>query len=155
MLKPGTKAPEIEGTLDDGSAFKLSDALACGPVVLYFYPKDFTTGCTKEACSFRDNYGAITAAGAALIGVSADDEASHARFREKHELPFRLLSDPDKKVIDAYDARGMFGLGIARVTYVIGTDGVISDAFRHDLAVGKHVPKVLEALARLGSNTPA
>lgn len=149
MLKPGTLAPAFDGILDDGTTFRLSDAFAKGPVVLYFYPKDFTMGCTREACSFRDNFEAISAAGATLLGVSADDEASHARFRERHDLPFRLLADPARKVIDAYDARGMFGLGVARVTYVIGRDGVIADAFRHELLVSRHVPLVLEALARL------
>lgn len=82
MLQVGAKAPEFEGVLDDGTAFRLSEALGRGPVVLYFYPKDFTGGCTKEACSFRDNFGAIGAAGATLVGVSADNEDSHTRFRE-------------------------------------------------------------------------
>ena len=149
MRKPGTAAPDFEATLDDGTPFQLGTALREGPVVLYFYPRDFTMGCTREACAFRDNYAAITAAGATLIGVSADDEGSHTRFRERHELPFRLLSDRRRAVIDLYDARGMFGLGIARITYVIGRDGRIADAFRHEVVVSRHVPAVLEALARL------
>ena len=155
MLQVGARAPEFEGTLDDGSTFRLTEALVRGPVVLYFYPKDFTMGCTREACGFRDNFEAITAAGATLIGVSADDEASHTRFREKHQLPLRLLSDTSRAVIDAYDARGMFGLGIARVTYVIDRSGTIAAAFRHELIVSRHVPMVLEALAKLAPASPA
>ncbi|MCC7365324.1 MAG: peroxiredoxin [Dehalococcoidia bacterium] len=108
MLQVGAKAPEFEGVLDDGTAFRLSEALGRGPVVLYFYPKDFTGGCTKEACSFRDNFGAIGAAGATLVGVSADNEDSHTRFREKHGLPFPLLADTEKRIVDAFDARGSF-----------------------------------------------
>lgn len=150
MLKQGAQAPDFEATLDDGSAFKLSEGLAGGPVVLYFYPKDFTSGCTREACSFRDNFEAITAAGATLVGVSADSEESHTRFKERHNLPFPLIADRGREVIDLYDARGMFGLGIARVTYVIGQDSTIRAAIRHDIAVHRHVPEVLEALESLG-----
>lgn len=151
MLKVGTKAPPIEGVLDDGSRFSLDDALGKQNLVLYFYPKDFTGGCTRQACSFRDNFEEITARGALLIGVSGDDEASHAAFREAHNLPFPLLADPDEQVIDAYDARGPFGIGKARVTYVIDREGVIRAAIRHDLVVGKHVPEVIEALEAIGA----
>lgn len=146
MLRPGTRAPDFEGVLDDGSHFRLSDALARQIVVLYFYPKDFTGGCTREACSFRDNFEAITDRGAMIVGVSADDEDSHSRFREKHSLPFPLLADTGKSIVDAYDARGLFGLGIGRITYVIDRTGTIRAAFRHDVLIGKHVPRVLETL---------
>lgn len=151
MLKAGTKAPEFSGILDDGSEFHSRDLLGKQNLVLYFYPKDGTTGCTRQACSFRDNFGAITAKGAFLLGVSSDDEESHTAFREEHSLPFPLLADHGKKVIDAFDARGMFGLGTARVTYVIDREGIIRGAFRHDLLVGKHVPAVLGTLEAIES----
>lgn len=155
MLKVGTRAPQIEGVLDDGSRFSLDEALGTQNLVLYFYPKDFTGGCTRQACSFRDNFAEITARGALLIGVSSDDEASHAAFREAHDLPFPLLADPGGRIIDLYDARGPFGLGKARITYVIDRKGVIRAAIRHDLVVGKHVPEVIDALEEIGASEAA
>lgn len=151
MLKIGTPAPDVTGTLDDGSTFRLSDHRGVRPVVLYFYPKDFTGGCTRQACSFRDNYGAITAGGALLVGVSGDSAGRHAEFRDRHDLPFPLLADPDDAIIAAYDAKGPFGIGKARVTYVIDREGVIRAVIRHDLKVGAHVPDVLAALGALSS----
>lgn len=154
MLTPGKPAPPFEGVLDDGSPFSLEDVLG-QTLVLYFYPKDFSGGCTRQACSFRDRFEEITARGAVLIGVSGDDEASHSAFREKHGLPFPLLADPDGRIVDLYDARGPFGIGKARVTYVIDRKGVIRAAIRHDLLVGKHVPKVLEALDAIEASAAA
>ena len=156
MLHVGAKAPDFTAVLDDGSQFNLAEALAHGPVVLYFYPKDFTAGCTREACAFRDHFEDITTHGATLIGVSADSTDSHTRFREAHNLPFPLIADGGKDVIDAYDARGLFGLSIARITYVIDTAGIIRGAFRHDLLVTRHVPLVIEtldAMSRAASST--
>ena len=149
MLKVGTKAPEITGTLDDGSPFVLSEALCEKNVVLYFYPRDFTPGCTKEACDFRDNYEAIGEHGALIVGVSSDSAARHTTFRESLKLPFPLLADPSRTVIDAYDARGLFGLGTARITYVIDMEATIRAAMRHDLNIGAHVPEVLAALEQI------
>lgn len=153
MLKVGTKAPEITGTLDDGSQFVLSEALGEKNVVLYFYPRDFTPGCTKEACNFRDNYDAIGQHGAMIVGVSSDSAERHTTFRESLKLPFPLLADPSRAVIEAYDARGLFGLGTARITYVIDMEATIRAAMRHDLNIGAHVPEVLAALAKIA--TPA
>ena len=105
-------------------------------VVLYFYPKDDTPGCTKEACSFRDNFGALTATGAVVLGVSGDSEASHQKFQAKYELPFQLLADPGNKVARAYGAWGTkqnYGKtyeGIIRSTFIIGPDGRVAKVWR-------------------------
>ncbi|MEX2080584.1 MAG: peroxiredoxin [Dehalococcoidia bacterium] len=153
MLKQGTTAPDFEATLDDGTPFKLSQALADRAVVLYFYPRDFTPGCTRQACAFRDNFEAITEAGATIIGVSTDSLGSHASFKDRFDLPFPLIADGNREVIDAYDARGLFGISTARVTYVIARDGLIQRTIRHDLRVDQHVPEVLEALAEIAPPT--
>jgi peroxiredoxin Q/BCP len=146
MLKEGTQAPEFEATLDSGETLRLADLRGKQNLVLYFYPKDFTMGCTREACSFRDNYGEVTKYDAMLVGVSTDSVDSHQRFRERHELPFPLIADTDKTLVRLFDADGLFGITTARVTYVIDKQGVIRDAFRHDFAIGRHLSDVLEAL---------
>ena len=149
MLRPGTPAPDFTATLDDGSTFRLADDRGKRHVVLYFYPKDFSPGCTAQACSFRDNYDAIRARGAVVIGVSADDTVSPARFRERHALPFPLISDPERRLHELYDVKGWLPFLPPRVTYVIDREGIIRAALRHDLRVSAHVPEVLAALDRL------
>ena len=153
MLKTGTPAPDFTATLDDGSEFSLSAHRGQKHVVLYFYPKDFTPGCTAEACSFRDNYGAISGYDAIIVGVSGDDSGSHTSFKEKHELPFPLLSDPDGKIRDLYDAKGWIPWMPPRVTYVIDKEGTVRAAMRHDFKVDAHVPEVLKALEKLAPAT--
>ncbi len=157
MLKPGTPAPDFTATLDDGSTFRLADYRGRKHVVLYFYPRDFTPGCTAEACSFRDNYGAIAAYDAIIVGVSADDERSHAAFREKHNLPFPLIADAGGRLRELYDAKGWIPWMPPRITYVIDKDGIIRAAMRHDFRVTAHVPEViaaLEAIAPRGGSSP-
>jgi peroxiredoxin Q/BCP len=149
MLKEGTPAPDIDTDLDDGTHFRLSEQKGKKNVVLYFYPKDFTMGCTREACAFRDNYADIEQYDAMIVGVSTDSIDSHQRFREKHDLPFPLIADPDKSVVNAYDSDGLFGMMTARVTYVIDKQGVIRAALRHDFAIGRHLPEVLDALREI------
>jgi peroxiredoxin Q/BCP len=149
MLAIGSVAPEFSAPVDDGSTFRLSDYREKKNVVLYFYPKDFTPGCTKEACSFRDNYGAIGAYDAIIVGVSADEAEKHSSFREKHSLPFPLIADPGRELQAKYDAKGMLSFMPPRVTYVIDKQGVIRSAIRHDFQVGRHVDEVLEALRAL------
>ncbi len=156
MLKQGTQAPEFEAALDTGETFRLADYRGQKNVILYFYPKDFTPGCTREACAFRDNYDEVAQYEAIIVGVSSDKADSHQSFREKHSLNFPLISDPEKRLIKLYDAMGLLGLMTARVTYVIGKDGVIKDVLRHDLAIGKHLEGVLKSLQGLtGAGTPA
>lgn len=152
MLKEGMPAPDFEAPTDDGGTFRLSDYKGKQPVVLYFYPKDFTMGCTREACNFRDNYEELQKRNAVLIGVSADSAESHQSFREEHGLPFPLIPDPDKRIIELYDVGAAFlGFATARVTYVIDTAGVIRATVRHDLFIAKHLTEVLNALGSMAS----
>ena len=143
MLKEGDKAPEIRLETDTGAPFRLSD-LKGKKVVLYFYPKDFTGGCTKEACSFRDNITKITDNNAVILGVSTDDADSHKKFKEKENLNFTLLADPDKTVSKQYSGVGISGYA-KRVTFVIDKNGVIKKIFP-DVDVNEHYKEVVDAL---------
>jgi peroxiredoxin Q/BCP len=152
-LEPGTKAPAFILTADDGSKVRLSD-FAGKPVVLYFYPKDDTPGCTKEACAFRDVHADLKKAGAVMLGVSADDTASHVKFRDKYKLNFPLLSDPDHKIADKYGAwreKNMYGkksMGIQRSTYLIDSTGKVARVWKR-VQVDGHDTQVLAALKEL------
>lgn len=132
FLKPGDKAPAFRLNDQDGNEVTLA-SLKGKKVVLYFYPKDMTPGCTKEACNLRDNYKALQQKGYEVFGVSTDNEKSHRKFIEKEKLPFRLLADPDKVLHEAYGTwieKSMYGrryMGTARVTYIINEKGVIEE----------------------------
>ena len=151
MLKEGTQAPDFEGEADDGSTFHLSDFRGKKNVVLYFYPKDFTPGCTKEACNFRDESETMEKHDAIVVGVSADTAESHSSFKEQHKQTFPLIADPDKRLRKTYQAQGLLGLIPARVTYIIDKQGVIRKSFRHDLNIGKHLSDTLAALEAVES----
>jgi peroxiredoxin Q/BCP len=138
MLKIGAKAPEFVLADDRGGETSLSGLLQNGPLVLYFYPADFTPGCTKEACSIRDIHNDIQSVGLQVVGISPQDTESHERFRDKHELPFILLSDPDKEVVRLYDVDGPFGVGVRRATFLINQDRTIQDAVLADVRIGLH-----------------
>ena len=133
MLAKGTKAPYFEGIDENGNVVKLTD-FAGKKLVLYFYPKDSTPGCTAEACDLRDNYNRFIALGYNVIGVSRDSAASHQKFIAKYELPFHLIADTDLTILKAYEAWGekkMYGKtteGTLRTTYVIDENGTIIDA---------------------------
>jgi len=146
MLKNGTTAPEFSLQDQDGTKHTLKSLLAKGPLILYFYPADFTPGCTKEACSFRDLQQELLKAKLRLVGVSPQDVASHQRFAEKHGLNFPLLADPDKVAVKAYDVDGPLGFGVRRGTYLIGKDGVIQDSVLADLRIGAHEAFVQHAI---------
>lgn len=147
-LKPGMAAPPFSAQDQNGRTVKLADFAGKSTVVLYFYPKDDTPGCTKEACSLRDGFAAIKAKGAVVLGVSADDVKSHAAFAEKYHLPFPILADPGHAIIDAYGVR-MPVMGIAkRVTFIIGRDGVIREILS-DVKAAEHDQQVLKSLASL------
>ncbi|MDZ7260746.1 MAG: thioredoxin-dependent thiol peroxidase [candidate division KSB1 bacterium] len=151
MLKPGDKAPDFTLTSDRGEQVSLSDFMGKSEVVLYFYPKDNTSGCTKEACSFRDNIREIETQGAVVLGISPDSVTSHQNFIQKHKLNFTLLSDPEHKVAEVYGAWGeksMYGKkywGILRTTFIIGKDGIIKHVFENVKPAG-HAEEVLTAL---------
>ena len=138
MLKRGARAPEFVLEDENGDEVSLSDLLSKGPLILYFYPADFTPGCTKEACSIRDIHNDIQSVGLTVAGVSPQDAKSHARFRDQHNLPFTLLCDPDKVAIKLYDVDGPLGIGVRRVTYLINQDQTIADAVQADLMIGRH-----------------
>ena len=110
----------------------LSDYLQSGPLILYFYPADFTPGCTRQACAFRDMHEDAMSVGLQIVGVSPQDQDSHIRFREQNNLRFPLLSDPDKVAIRMYDADGPFGIGVRRVTYLVNRGRKIEHALRAD-----------------------
>jgi len=123
-LKVGQTAPDFSATASDGSVFQLQKAVGQGPIVLYFYPKNDTPGCTKEACGLRDSFAAFRKLNAQVYGISYDTIDSHKEFIEKYRLPFALLSDSDKKISELYDAKGLFGP--KRKTYVIDNNGKIA-----------------------------
>jgi peroxiredoxin Q/BCP len=152
-VRPGERAPDFTLPDAEGKSARLAD-YSGRPVVLYFYPKDDTPGCTKEACTFRDQYEDFQDAGAAVIGVSSDSSESHRKFAAKHRLPFTLLSDRDGKVRKAYGVPSTLGLLPGRVTFVIDGDGVVRHVFNSQLDATRHVREALGAL-RAGPSTRA
>jgi peroxiredoxin Q/BCP len=147
-LRSGDPMPDSTLVGPDGPT-KLRDRIG-KPLVVYFYPKDETYGCTKEACSFRDQYEAFVAAGAEVIGVSRDDAASHAKFREHHRLPFTLLSDPGGAIAASWGVRSVLGILPGRVTFVFDKQGVVRHRFESNVRFGKHVDEALEIVKTLG-----
>ncbi|MBI2094340.1 MAG: thioredoxin-dependent thiol peroxidase [Candidatus Omnitrophica bacterium] len=152
-LREGMEAPDFTLRSHRGETVRLSSLLG-RKVVLYFYPKDDTPGCTKEACAFRDSFGEVTEAGAVILGVSRDDETSHRRFAEKYGLNFLLLSDPDAQICRAYGVwakRSLYGrnfLGIIRATFVIDPAGRIA-AIYPKVKVENHAQEVLATLQKM------
>ena len=150
MVEEGKPAPDFELTSDSGDTVKLSD-LRGNPVVLYFYPKDDTPGCTVEACGFRDAYSEFEKRGAVVLGVSPDSETSHVKFKEKYALPFTLLADPDHHVAEEYGTwveRKNYGktyMGIERSTFLIDSEGRVAKVMRR-VKPDTHADEVLAAL---------
>ena len=145
----GQPAPDFTLPSNKGGEVSLSDFRGQKHVVLFFYPKDETPGCTKEACSFRDHFEDFSDAGAEVIGISADSEASHQQFAEKHNLPFHLLSDRGGKVRAAYGIKKTLGILPGRVTFLVDKDGVVRHVFSSQLNVHKHVDDMLGVLKSL------
>lgn len=147
MLKVGDKAPDFTVNDQDGKPVKLSDFRG-SKVVLYFYPKDMTSGCTAQACNLRDNYRAMQKRGYEILGISTDSEESHRKFIQKEKLPFRLLADTDKAVHNAYGTwieKSMYGrkyMGTARITFIIDEKGVIEDIIQK-VDTKNHVSQIL------------
>jgi peroxiredoxin Q/BCP len=147
-LEPGMKAPAFEAQDQSGKLVKLADFLGKSNVVLYFYPKDDTPGCTREACSLRDGYRAILATGAVVLGVSADDVGSHAGFARKYDLPFPILADPDGALINQYGVKMPVFKMASRITFIIDRQGVIRFKLDH-VDTARHDQQVLELLKTL------
>ncbi len=149
-LTEGQKAPDFKGKDQDGNTISLKDFRG-KKVVLYFYPADDTPGCTAEACNLRDNFSQLKKAGLAIIGISPDDKASHKKFEQKYNLPFPLVEDPRKKIIDKYEVWGeknMYGkkyLGLLRTTFLIDENGVIMKVFKKPKTKA-HSEEILKAL---------
>ena len=150
MPDVGAPAPPFRGKDQHDREVVLEDLLEKGPVVLYFYSKDFTLICTREACAFRDAYEELRARGAQIVGVSVDDVEVHKQFAAKYQIPFPLLSDPDRSIQRAYDAFSVFGMFNKRVTFVIDRGGIVRAAIEHTVSSKRHADEVLVALGKIG-----
>ena len=150
MLQVGQPAPDFTLKTTTGASFRLADQRGKRSIVLYFYPKDDTPGCTAQACSFRDQYEDFQDLGAEVVGISSDSEQSHQKFTEKHRLPFVLLADSDGKVRKLYEVpRALLGLLPGRVTYVIDKAGIVQYIFNSLSGATDHVSKAKQVLAGL------
>ena len=147
MLGIGTRAPEFTLPDQDGRDMSLTSLLNRGSLILYFYPADFTPGCTRQACAIRDLHGEILRVGLTVAGVSPQSSARHLEFRERYKLPFTLLSDPEKSVIRMYDVNGLLGFGVRRATYLIDPARHIRAAVLADFRIGRHTALIRRALA--------
>jgi thioredoxin-dependent peroxiredoxin len=154
-IQVGDKAPDFTLPSQTGEPVRLSDRLGERAVVLYFYPKDETSGCTKEACAFRDSYEVFTDAGADVIGISSDSVDKHASFADHHKLPFTLLSDKGGSVRKSYGVPATIGLLPGRVTYVIDRDGVVRNIFNSQLNISGHINQALETVKKLQAEPAA
>jgi peroxiredoxin Q/BCP len=145
-VRVGDRAPDFVLPDRSGRTVRLSDYRGKKPVIVYFYPKDDTPGCTKEACAFRDHYQDFQDAGAEVIGISADSEESHRRFADKYRLPFVLLADRQDTVRKQYGVPATLGLLPGRVTFVIDRDGIVRHVFNSQLQATRHVDEAIAAL---------
>lgn len=150
-LKVGDKAPDFELERQDGGLFRLYDMLKEKNVVLYFYPKDSTPGCTKQACEFRDQYQVFQEQGAEVVGISSDSVESHQRFERVHQLPFTLLSDAGGRLRKLYGVPKKLGLLPGRVTYVIDQEGIVRYVFNSMTRPLEHVSTALEVLREINT----
>ena len=146
MLKAGERAPEFTLPDETGTDRSLTELLSTGAIILYFYPSDFTPGCTRQACAFRDLHTEIERAGLRIVGISPQNPASHAKFRERHRLPYVLLSDEHKTVIKMYGLNGPLGLGVRRATYLIDGSRRVRGAVLADFLIGRHADFVRKAV---------
>jgi peroxiredoxin Q/BCP len=150
MLNVGDTAPDFVLKNEDGVAISLDDLLTSGPLILYFYPADFTAICTAEACEIRDRHEDIKAVNANVVGISPQGGRSHTRFKNQYDLPFPLLDDHLKEVIRAYGVNGPLGMGVRRVTYLIGQNKLIEKRVVADFSVKQHVQFIDQVVQDLG-----
>lgn len=148
-IKVGDTAPDFTLSSQSGTLISLKDFLGKKCVVVYFYPKDDTPGCTKESCAFRDQYEVFNSAGAEVIGISADSPESHQRFAAKYQLPFSLLSDNGNQVRKLYGVPASFGLLPGRVTYVIDQQGIVQNVFNSQFNFKGHIEESLKIIQQL------
>jgi thioredoxin-dependent peroxiredoxin len=150
-LDVGDRVPSFSLADQDGASFQLEQALGRGPLVFFFYPKDETPTCTREACSFRDAHADLHAGGAQVFGISSDSEASHKSFATHHRLPYRLLADEGGHVRDEVFGvpRGLLGLRPGRATYVVDAEGIVRHRFQKHLAAQEHVDEALAVVKKL------
>jgi len=155
MIGKGDEAPDFSGVLADGRQLRLRDYRGRRHVVLYFFPKDFTPGCTKEACSFRDNRAELAALDAEVVGVSNDTAEKHAKFADAYSLPYPLISDRDARISAAYGVQHFGGLlpggwlPTKRVTFVIDKDGIVREVIRSEFNIQRHIGEAIEVLKGL------
>ncbi len=154
MLPVGSRAPEFTLPDQNDQSVSLSTLLRHGPLILYFYPADFTPGCTREACNIRDLHSELVQCGLDVAGVSPQSPDSHRRFREKYQLPFTLLADVDKFVVRMYDVLGPLGFGVRRATYLIDQARYIRDAVLADFRIGQHADFIRRAVALSAGGNP-
>jgi thioredoxin-dependent peroxiredoxin len=152
MLKAGERAPEFTLPDETGKDRSLTELLNTGAIVLYFYPADFTPGCTRQACSLRDLHDEVQKAGLVVVGISPQSTESHARFRDKYNLPFILLSDAHKAVIKMYGVNGPLSIGVRRASFLIDGGRRIRDAVLADFMIARHTDFVRKAVALRAAN---
>jgi thioredoxin-dependent peroxiredoxin len=155
MIKPDERAPEFTLPDDTGKDRTLTELLSGGAIVLYFYPADFTPGCTRQACVLRDVHGEILSAGLRVVGISPQSPESHAKFKAKYQLPFVLLSDEQKTVVKMYGVNGPLGLGVRRASFLIDASRRIRDAVLADFRIGRHQEFVQKAILLRATAAPA
>jgi peroxiredoxin Q/BCP len=153
MLKAGERAPEFTLPDETSTDRSLTELLSLGAMVLYFYPADFTPGCTRQACVLRDLHEEIESAGLRVVGISPQSPASHAKFRSKYKLPFVLLSDQHKAVIKMYGVNGPLGLGVRRASYLVDGSRRIRDVVLADFMIGRHADFVRKAILLRAANS--
>jgi thioredoxin-dependent peroxiredoxin len=146
MIKTDERAPEFTLPDETGKDRSLTELLSAGSIVLYFYPADFTPGCTRQACVLRDLHSDISRAGLRVVGISPQSPESHTKFKAKHQLPFVLLSDEQKTVIKMYGVNGPLGIGVRRASYLIDGSRRIRDAVMADFMIGRHADFVRKAV---------
>jgi peroxiredoxin Q/BCP len=154
-IQAGDKAPDFTLPSQSGEPVRLRDRLGERVVVLYFYPKDDTSGCTAEACAFRDSHEVFTGAGAEVIGISSDPVRKHATFADRHKLPFTLLSDQGGHVRKSYGVPAVLGLLPGRVTYVIDREGTVRHVFNSMTRISQHINDALEVVRQLQAEQTA